>query len=126
MFTGLQGLLRTCGYIALVAAGLGALTAASTGPARAAEKTFTCTPVNVAVFPKSRVHVRCSPGDGAIEYFALGLSSQDDANRALSIAATALTAKRNLIIWYDPSDLSGAGIGCLNANCRLIGGIEIF
>lgn len=126
MFTGLQGLLRTCGYIALVAAGLGALTAASTGPARAAQKSFTCTPVNAAAFPKSRVHVRCSPGDGAIEYFALGLSSQDDANRALSIAATALAAKRNLIIWYDPSDLSGASFGCLNADCRVIMGIEIF
>jgi hypothetical protein len=126
MFTGLQGLLRTCGYIALVAAGLGALTTASTGPARAAQKSFTCTPVNAAAFTKSRVHVRCSPGDGAIEYFALGLTSQDDANRALSIAATALAAKRNLIIWYDPSDLSGASFGCLNADCRVIIGIEIF
>jgi len=126
MFTGWQGLLRTCGYIALAAAGLVALTAASTGPARAAQKTFTCTPVNVAAFPKSRIHVRCSPGDGAIEYFALGLSSQDDANRVLSIAATAFAAKRNLIIWYDSSDLSGAAIGCLNADCRVIMGIEIF
>jgi hypothetical protein len=126
MLTGLQGLLRTCGYIAVVAAGLGALTALSTGPARAAQKAFTCAPVNVATFPKSRIHVRCSPGDGAILYFALGLSSQEDANRALSIAATAFAAKKNLIIWYDPSDLSGAGFGCLTADCRVMLGIEIF
>jgi hypothetical protein len=126
MFTGWQGLLRTCGHIALAAAGLVALTAASTGSARAAQKIFTCTPVNVAAFPKSRIHVRCAPGDGAIEYFALGLSNQDDANRALSIAATAFAAKKNLIIWYESSDLSGAGFGCSNAVCRVIIGIEIF
>jgi hypothetical protein len=110
----------------LVAALIGGWTTLCTPVASAAEKSFSCTPVDVAAFPKSRVHVRCSPGDGAIAFFALGLTNQDDANRVLSVAATALAAKKKLLIFYDPNDLSGSNIGCLTSDCRLIRGIQMF
>jgi hypothetical protein len=41
-------------------------------------------------------------------------------------AATAVAARRPLSILYDPNDLSGAAIGCLNADCRLIQSVELF
>ena len=80
---------------------------------------FTCTAAEAAVFPGSRIHVRCVPGDGAINYFALSVANSD-ASRVLSLATTAVAVRRPLTISYDPNDLSGAGIGCLTVNCRLI------
>ena len=92
----------------------------------AADKFFTCTPVDVAVFPNSRIHVRCSPGDGPIAFFALGLKDDAEANRVLSILSTAFATKKRLSILYNPDDLDGAKIGCLNKDCRLIRGAAIF
>jgi len=83
-------------------------------PRPANANVFTCKPVQVADFPQSRMHVRCAPGDGSIEFFALGASD-----------AAALAGNRLLVIFYDPNDLSGAGIGCQNHDCRLIQGIEM-
>ena len=122
MTTTLQRMLAGSIRTALVSAVLVALTQT----AHAAQKTFSCTPVEVATFPKSRIDLQCSPGDGAISYFALGLSSQEDANRVLSLAATALTTKRKLLIFYDPNDQSGANIGCQTKDCRLILGLRLF
>lgn len=125
MIARLQVMSGTCVRIALLAVGLvGFFSAPQT--ALAAEKSFICTSVEVAAFPKSRVHVKCNPGDGAIAYFALGVSSQDEANRVVSLAATAFATKKSLTIWYDPADLSGASIGCLTSNCRLILGVAMF
>lgn len=115
------GFVRTATAFALFA---GALTVSH--GARAAEKTFTCNPVDVADFPGKRVHVRCSPGDGAISWFALGVSNEAEASRVLSVAATAFASKKQLTIWYDPADLSGGGLGCNNGDCRLIRGIRMF
>jgi hypothetical protein len=84
---------------------------------------LTCSPVEVAVFPKSRVHVRCVSGDGPILFFAVSVADSGDANRVLSITSAALLAKRELIILYDRNDVSGGSIGCLADNCRLIQGI---
>jgi hypothetical protein len=98
---------------------------ASSAPVLAAPKFFTCTAQGAAVFPGSRIHVRCNPGDGAIAFFALSVANPD-ASRVLSVAATAVAARRPLEILYDPNDLSGAAIGCLNADCRLIQGVELF
>jgi len=92
----------------------------------AAQKTFTCTPVDVAVFVKQRVHVRCGPGDGAIQWFALGVSDQNEANRVLSLVSTAFATQKRLTVWYDPADLSGAAIGCANNDCRMIQGLAMF
>jgi len=94
-------------------------------PAPALADVFTCTAQGAAVFPGSRIHVRCNPGDGAIAFFALSIS-HPDASRVLSVAATAVAARRPLQIFFNPNDLSGAAIGCLNADCRLIQGVELF
>jgi hypothetical protein len=85
---------------------------------------FACTAQEVAVFPGSRIHVLCNPGDGAIAFFALSVGNPD-ASRVLSLAETAVAARRPLGITYDPGDLSGAAIGCLNSNCRLIQAIGL-
>ena len=114
-------LVRTAIALALLAGGL-----TVTHIAWAADKTFTCNPVDVADFPGKRVHVQCSPGDGAISFFALGVSNEAEANRVLSIAATAFAAKKQLTIWYDPADLSGGSLGCNNSDCRMIHGIRMF
>jgi len=80
---------------------------------------FLCTAQEVGIFPGSRIHVLCNPGDGAIAFFALSVGNPDT-GRVLSLAATAVAARRPLGITYDPNDLSGAAIGCANSNCRLI------
>jgi hypothetical protein len=116
-------LLRAATALGLLAAGLAFVDVRA---ARAEDKTFTCNPIDVADFPGKRIHVRCSPGDGAISWFALGVSNESEANRVLSIAATAFAAKKQLTIWYDASDLSGGSLGCQNADCRMIHGIRMF
>jgi hypothetical protein len=92
----------------------------------AAEKAFQCTPIEVGTFPGKRIHVRCSPGDGDIKYFALGVSNASEANRTLSILSTAYAAKKRLQVWYDPDDVSGSAIGCKKADCRLIRGVQVY
>jgi hypothetical protein len=80
--------------------------------------------VETTVWVGSRIHVRCNPGDGAINFFALSVGNPDT-SRVLSLATTAVAARRSLVISYDPNDLSGAGIGCLTSNCRLIQAISL-
>jgi hypothetical protein len=88
-----------------------------------AQKFFSCTaPQEAAVFPGSRIHVLCNPGDGQITFFALSVANPD-VSRVLSLAETAVAGRRPIQIMYDPNDLSGAAIGCLAVNCRLIQGI---
>jgi hypothetical protein len=72
---------------------------------------------------KGRIHVHCTTSFNGISYFALSTSDPSFAARVLSTASTALVAGRQVGIWYDPADLSGASIGCLNSDCRLITGI---
>lgn len=80
-----------------------------------------CTPDEVTVFTTApRLHVRCAAAVGNIRYFAVSTSDQGQAARVLSVINTALVAGRTLSIKYDPADLSGASIGCLNSDCRLI------
>jgi hypothetical protein len=83
---------------------------------------FLCTAQEAAVFPGSRIHVLCNPGDGQIAFFALSVGNPD-ASRVLSLAETAVASRLPLQIMYDPNDLSGTAIGCLATNCRLIQGI---
>jgi hypothetical protein len=119
-----SGRLRLAVAAAALAAGLGVLPG---GSARAAPKFFTCNPTNVAVFPKSRIHVRCAPGDGSTVFFAFNVANAaDDADRLLSLAATAIALKKRLEILYDPSDLKGASFGCLNNDCRVMQGLTMF
>ena len=94
-------------------------------PAPASAKLFKCAARAVAVFPESRIHLRCAPGDGAIEFFAFSIT-HPDSSRVLSLAATAVAARRAINVNYNENDLSGTAIGCLNTDCRLIGSVEMF
>ncbi len=91
-----------------------------------------CVPVEIATFwggadnPVNRVHVKCkTPVEGSISYFAVSTADGDNAARILSILTTAYVQGQGKIlsILYDRDDLSGEAIGCLNTNCRLIGGV---
>jgi hypothetical protein len=105
-------------YVALGGMSVGLL-AIFVLPASALANNFKCTASEVAIWPGSRIHVQCSPGDGAITYFAMSVGNPD-ASRVLSLAEAALAARRPLGIDYTPTDLSGASIGCGNSDCRLI------
>lgn len=94
---------------------------ASPGPVLA-QNFFMCSAQEAAVIPGSRIHVLCNPGDGQIAFFALSVANPD-VSRVLSSAQTAVVARRPIQIMYNPNDLSGAAIGCLALNCRLIQGI---
>lgn len=87
-------------------------------------RVFNCVPQTVAAF-SNRVHVSCSPADGAIIYFAY-CSTKDSAgaNRFLSVFTTAKVTGKSLYIYYNPTDTSGTSCGCASNNCRVIYGAE--
>jgi hypothetical protein len=88
-------------------------------PAAAADTWVSCTPIQVVTY-SSRVHVRCAAAIGGISFFAVSTSDPANAARVLSVITAAQIAGRTLTILNDPADLSGAAIGCQNADCRLI------
>jgi hypothetical protein len=84
------------------------------------EKWGMCNPVEVMNY-KVRVHVKCeTPLEQGIIYFAAGTDDPRFAARVLSVIGVAQIMSIPLTILYDPSDLSGASIGCLIIDCRLI------
>jgi hypothetical protein len=83
-------------------------------------------PAEVAVFVKApRIHVKCASPTNGILYFATGTADAATAQRVLTVLTSALVSGKALSIVYDPSDLSGAAIGCLNTDCRLIVTVSI-
>lgn len=96
------------------------MAAAIATPALAA--TFTCTPVDVTAY-SGRVHVKCSsPADdgGSMIYFwAVSTGDQENANRFLTLAVSALVSGRQLVLAYTPGDTSGVPFGCQAADCRV-------
>jgi hypothetical protein len=106
------------GRLAALATVVGGLAAA---PAEAAPVDVFCTPIQVVVFTEEpRLHVRCNESFAGIIFFATSTTDTAQASRILSVIQTALVAGRTLIVRYDPADLSGAAIGCLTHDCRLI------
>ena len=120
----LRGAFPICCYTILAAAIVCVSIAAIPRTAFAAQ--FTCNPADVAVFPGKRIHVQCSPGDGAIRWFALRVSNQAEANRMLTILSTAFALQKKLTIWYNQNDTSGANVGCNPSDCRLIQGARMY
>jgi hypothetical protein len=123
---------------------LGLISVFMVGTASAAEISIICTPTGVATFA-NRIHVRCAQSFSGIVFFAIGSSEPAGSDRGtraggtepieaaaptaaryLSLATSALITGRNVRIFYDPADLTGAGIGCLTSDCRLLRGLEIF
>ena len=84
---------------------------------------FYCTISNVAVYI-NRIHVRCSPGDGAIYYFAYAVDSANapTANRLLAVANSAYAVGDHLTVWYY-SDSSQNPPGCQVNDCRRMAGL---
>lgn len=93
--------------------------------ATAAETSVLCTPTGVATF-SSRIHVRCAQSFSGIVFFAYKASDAAGAARYMSMATSALISGRNVRIFYDPADQSGASIGCQTNDCRLLRGLEIY
>ena len=84
-------------------------------------KRFECKPVHVAVIVGKRVGVRCNPGDGAIQYFELGVANAAEANRMYSILATAFALGKGLTLFYSPST-TDLPKNCAPVNCRRLEG----
>lgn len=86
--------------------------------------TSICTPVAVGNFV-TRVHVRCSVAVSGILYFAVSTSNANNAARSLALLSVALASGRDVRIYYDPADTSGAAIGCQTNDCRLATYVEM-
>jgi hypothetical protein len=94
----------------------------SAGAAQAANTWGSCTPVEVMSF-SNRVHVRCSTTFATgILYVAIPTSNSAEAQRALTIAQSALVAGRPVVFWYE-STATGASIGCGTSDCRVMNAI---
>jgi len=87
--------------------------------AQAAETWISCTPVQIVTY-QLRLHVRCAAAVGGVSFFAAGTQDSAFAARVLSVITAAQVAGRTLTILFDPADQSGASIGCLTTDCRLI------
>jgi hypothetical protein len=105
----LLGLLITTSLLILV----------PSAPANAAPTWISCVPAQVMNY-RPRIHVKCTASVGGIIYFAASTTDSGFVARTLSVISTAQVAGRTLSILYDPSDLSGASIGCQTNDCRLI------
>jgi hypothetical protein len=96
-----------------------AMLSAGSAPANAA--IVKCQPDEVAVWP-NRIHLRCETAIAGVSYFAVPVTDAAHAARMLSLMSTALAAGRSMLVIYEPSDTSGAAIGCPANNCRLLQG----
>lgn len=84
-------------------------------------KRVTCAVKDVASIGNDRVHVRCSNIPDGFQFFAAPLDGSGIATRLTDAGTAAMqTAGLKLLLDYCPNDLSGANIGCINANCRLV------
>ena len=102
-----------------------ALCAALPSRANAAQIWGSCATSGVAVF-ENRIHVRCASPIMGFTFFAVSTSDPQNVQRFLTVLNAARTFNRTINILFDPTDLSGANFGCLNADCRVARGVEMF
>lgn len=91
----------------------------------AADAWASCTPIGVAVFFGSRVHVQCTTGYGNILFFALPASTTAEiqqANELQSLGLAAIAASKPLSLYFDDADTSGVSFGCGANDCRKLRG----
>ena len=94
--------------------------------AHASFQQFTCTIADVAVFP-DRIHVHCSNfatngSANTINFFAISTTDAAVADRFLTLAATAVSGSRPVIIAYDTvyANHSFSNVSsCDQSNCRI-------
>ncbi len=122
------GALATGGVLVLAAVTTGVATAGTasgpTGRPHAVEESYTCIPLGVAAYT-TRIHVRCAAFSGGNLYYAVPTGDGAHADRVLHVATEAMASGRPVTVWYDPSDTSGAAIGCDPSNCYLLLGIDM-
>jgi hypothetical protein len=120
------------GVVASVRPQTASATAGAAAPSyevSAPNATFSCSVFGVGVF-NTRVHVRCSNGyilsgsTPTIFWFAYPNSDSATASRFLSAFTTAKALNIPVVLYFNPTDLSGASFGCGNADCRVIWGAE--
>ena len=102
-----------------------ALSAALPTRANAGQIWGSCTTSGVAVF-ENRIHVRCSSPVMGFTFFAVSTSDPQNVLRFLTVLNSARVNNRPINILFDPTDLSGANFGCLNTDCRVARGVEMF
>ncbi len=86
---------------------------------------FSCAIAEIAIW-RDRIHVRCDPGDGTINYFAAPADSNNmvTTNRYLIIFNTAYAVSKPVRIFYS-LDTSDNPPNCNPVNCRLITGVML-
>ena len=86
---------------------------------------FSCTIAEIAIW-RDRIHVRCDPGDGTINYFAAPADSGNmvNTNRYLIIINTAFAISKPVRIFYS-LDTNENPPNCNPINCRLITGVML-
>jgi len=95
------------------------------GDSQAAPQWSTCAPAEVTTY-QGRIHVRCqSPVAPGIVFLALSTTDPQFASRMLGIGVAAFVSGKSLTVFFDPSDLSGQAVGCMNTDCRLIQALGI-
>lgn len=82
-----------------------------------------CSIIEVALL-SNRAHIRCSNGYGAIYFFAVANTSENEVliNRMMAIGLTNLSMDRKVYLYFDASFASNPE-GCLTTNCRKLTGI---
>jgi hypothetical protein len=98
---------------------------AFTSKSNAAPMQLSCTVSGVAVF-ENRIHVRCATPVFGFSFFAVATADSPNAARFSTIFNAARINNRPLTILFDPLDLSGSAFGCLNSDCRVARGAEMF
>jgi len=79
--------------------------------------TSICTPLNVAIFVGSRIHVRCAEvQENSIQFYALSIEDPD-VDRVLSMLTAAVTSGKKLFVFYNKATAANPQ-GCLELDCR--------
>lgn len=87
---------------------------------------FYCTSVNSVAAFDNRVHLRCSPANGSIAYFAYATdpSNVTTANQILAVANTAFSLGEGVwVYYYSSSDYNPPG--CNIGDCRGLYGVSM-
>lgn len=112
-----------------VIATISAATPAHADPPLAPEHSITCKPTQVAVFPGSRVHVKCdkpwtNPSTSAKAwYFAVALT--DPAAPLVQAAGNAAIGSGKKVLVYFRTESLDNPPGCLTSDCRKLTGIAV-
>jgi hypothetical protein len=97
-------------------------------PPLAEETTIICTTVNTAVYPGSRVHLRCSetwenPSTGATANFFAAEASASQAGQVVTIGVAAQTFNKKVRVRFRTSSADNPP-GC-EGNCRKLVGAQL-